>query len=272
MRYKFIQHLAALSTGMRKRTTVASSLFGGVEPEGPTNPAKVVSGTDGKRQLIVDLDEDNGSDVITQITVGKTKYDLVESEQSPEERRSEVLRNKFSKRADEWIDRYGLNFALRVAELNSRLDILTSHIAIGLRVAVCTAAAVGLVVGLLEGTLSETIMRLKDEAVESSEALVEIGLAGIGIFISFAWFKQFLDDSQDVLLNRLKLRLRDQHTSKYQELVDVGDRLIESGNVKEPEDNWFYVMVEKIPLFGDFVRKILEHGYNIEFEKENWPH
>lgn len=255
---------------LRQRLIKRASIFGDPitenAPQAQPNKGKIFWGDEGTHNLVVKLNQ-NG-EMPERILVNDRTYDIVETENdpepSPEEKRLQVIDRKFSKLADGLIDRFGMKIALKVAEWNSKLDILTSSIALGLELAASALVVVGAVIAIAKNNVSEIIEKLRGE-VDSAQLILEVGVGVTVGFTFFAWLKQFLDDTQRVLVNQVKLRLHKEGSEKYNAFLELEEKYLKK-EIEGPEGNLFYILVQDLPMIGKFVGHIMEEYYNIKFE------
>lgn len=271
MQYRLFRGFTALSGHLkdaRWRLIKKASIFGDplAETSSKTpNPASIVRITSGERQLVIPLREDQG--IPEAIKLGERTFDLLDSEEKelePEERRFEAISKKFSKSADKLIDRFGMKIALKVAKWNSRLDILTSLIVLGVEISLSAVVLVGLSMAIIKSNVDGLIQKLKEQT-DSAQLAVNIGVAGVSAFAAFVWLKQFLDDTQQVLVNRVKVKLHTSHPEKYKDFLELENKYTEK-EIGSSDDNFFYAMVREVPIIGKFFGSILDEYYNIKFE------
>ena len=235
-----------------------------------TNLGKLTTNEAGREILVIEIDEQKKDGVPTHVTIGDKTYQIVEIGRSVEERRFGVIYKTFAKCADRLIQRFGLKIAIKAAEWNSRVDLLTSYTFFTLISGLLTACTVGLIVHAFRGTFWKVAESISTAPVEAAKVMVEIlvgGFVGIVGIVLFKGFKQFLDDSQRVLINRMKLVLRDQHPNKYYGFLDLERKFREFDDAERIEGGLVSTIFEIIPFVNFILTPLVKMYYDIKYER-----
>jgi hypothetical protein len=197
----------------------------------------------------------------------KLKSDTVvqeEPELDAEDKRYKILMDAHSKSADKLIDRFGMKSVLKLAKWNSILDIFTSAVAICAELAVATAIVAGVGLAVFKNNTQELIDKVKEEG-DSAQLALEVGVAGVGAFVIFAWLRRFLDDMQRILVDRVKIKLKKDDPAKFSEFMKLEDKYVEE-EIKGPSDNLLYAHLQDVPIIGKLFGHLLDEYYNIKLE------
>lgn len=218
--------------------------------------------------LTVEVNKATKEGTPTHISLNGKIFQLVERTVSDYQKNFGWIYHSLLKVADKVIEKYGIGIALKVAKLDSQVDIAISSVmfaAYGLFISGITA---GLVFLGLNGKLGWALNLLKDPSNNSTLwsdlKFIVIATACVGIG---SLLLKILDDAQRVLINKLKHKLEIKYPEKYHGFLDLEREFREYDDAERIEGGTVASIIGSIPVINFLAEPLIRAYYSIKYER-----